>query len=497
MRERRKIRDRLSIRSMKNSLIRRLFLLGVMSGFPLLLITLHAEEARLWNGNAGTVEITPGESMWMAGYAARKRPYESVLEPLFAKVLYLEDSDQDPIVVVTLDWIGVPRSFRNHLEEKLAERLDLSPHRLLLNASHTHSGPMVRVYEAPDGTMKPAYSNIPDEEAEERVESTLRYVDSVLEKIELLVSEVREGRKPVAVSFSKARCGFAINRRTPVGPGKWKNAPNPEAPVDHEVPVLQVRDEQGDLLAVLFGYACHATVLSGMEINGDWPGFAQKYFEEDHPGVIAMFLNGCSGDQNPYPRRMLHYAQRHGRAMATAVEAALETPAQILSPRSGAALHWEPIRYQEPPTPESLKQRSQSSNRYEARYAAFLLEVWKKEKAFPESYPVPVQVLRLGDEGGGLTLVALGGEVVVDYSLRLKREWQEQDKGTVWVAGYSNDVMTYIPSRRVLMEGGYEGGEAMRFVRSAIHPAPWVPEIEEQLVRRVHLLHDQLRTVEP
>lgn len=84
--------------------------------------------------------------------------------------------------------------------------------------------------------------------------------------------------------------------------------------------------------------------------------------------------------------------------------------------------------------------------------------------------------------------MAMGGEVVVDYSLRLKKELAGP---AVWVAGYSNDVMGYIPSRRVLEEGGYEAGGAMLY--SPTHPGPWAPALEEQIVGTIHELHRRLQ----
>jgi hypothetical protein len=98
-------------------------------------------------------------------------------------------------------------------------------------------------------------------------------------------------------------------------------------------------------------------------------------------------------------------------------------------------------------------------------------------KPLSQTYPYPVQVWRLGPE---LAFVTLGGEVVVDYAVRLK---QELGREKTWVAGYSNDVMAYIPSRRVLGEGGYEGGGAMVYYSL---PCPWAPEVEEMIVRSVH-----------
>jgi hypothetical protein len=88
-------------------------------------------------------------------------------------------------------------------------------------------------------------------------------------------------------------------------------------------------------------------------------------------------------------------------------------------------------------------------------------------------------------------LVALGGEAVVDYSLRLKREIT----GTkAWIAGYSNDVFTYLPSERVLAEGDYEGELCMRITETmGFHPGPWAPGVESLVIAEVHRLIARIR----
>ncbi|NNE90057.1 MAG: hypothetical protein HKN23_00270, partial [Verrucomicrobiales bacterium] len=403
-----------------------------------------------------------------------------------------EDADGNRFAFLTLDLIGVPRDFRDEIEKLAAEEYDLPAGHLLINASHTHCGPMIRLYRPP-GSEKflPSYASIPEEEAEMRVKQVLAYRKMLVGKVGLLFEKTMNRLEPAEITFSTARCGFAMNRRTPTGSGGWKNSPNPKGPVDHDVPVLQVKSADGEKLkALLFGYACHATTLSIMEINGDWPGYAQQFLEEDHPGTVALFLNGASADQNPYPRRLPIYVERHGRAMAMSVEAALQAVQTPVTGPIRGAISWPEIGYQTPPTRAELEKKAKSKDRYDARFAQFLLAALDAGKEFPDSYPVPTQVVRFGDS---LTVVAIGGEVVVDYSLRLKRELGKKSGGApVWFSGYSNDVMTYIPSRRVLEEGGYEGGGAMRYVRSTIHPAHWELKIEEKLVAEIHRLFDSL-----
>src|SRR5690606_422960 len=105
----------------------------------------------------------------------------------------------------------------------------------------------------------------------------------------------------------------------------------------------------GKVLAIVFGYACHCTTLGHQKFNGDYAGYAQRDIEAAHPGATALFVNGCSGDQNPYPRRQPEYAEAHGRTLALAVQAALETEMQPLSGRLRFAYREIPLPYDTPP----------------------------------------------------------------------------------------------------------------------------------------------------
>jgi neutral ceramidase len=283
-----------------------------------------------------------------------------------------------------------------------------------------------------------------------------------------------------------------MNRRTPSATG-FRNFPNPDGPVDHDVPVLRVDTPDGRLRAVLFGYACHNTTLGFYQFCGDYAGFAQQYLQEANPESTALFVLGCGGDQNPYPRGTLELAQQHGRSLANAVAAALDTEATSLTGRLQSALEIATLEYQTPPSREHLLKQAESTDAYDRQHAERLLNQLETEGRIRDSYDCPIQVVRFGNE---LTLVALPGETVVDYSLRLKNELSAVDDSgpAIWVAGYSNDVFAYIPSRRVLLEGGYEGGGAMRYFTEVVQPGPFAPSVEEILVSKVHELNDRLTT---
>lgn len=426
-----------------------------------------------WKAGASSTVITPKKLMWMAGYASRTKPAEGADMDLFAKALVLEDGDGGRLAVITADLVSVPRSVRLATAAQVQKAHGIPPERLLINVSHTHCGPEMRTWRT-YGTDDPARRT---REAEE-------YNVFLAETFTRLVGEALEQRVEARASYVHSRCGFAMNRRRPGAGGSFSNAPNPDGPVDHRVPVLRVQSVQDKRdLALVFGYACHCTTMGHQKFNGDYAGYAQAFIQQAHPGALALFMNGCSGDQNPYPRRKLEYAEAHGRSLALAVETALETPPRAVGGRIQAALREIPLKFDTLPIRAELEVRSRSSDKLDASLAKYLLGQLDAGEELPASYPYPVQVIRLGRE---LTLVALGGEVVVDYSLRLQKEIADP---VVWVAGYSNDVMTYIPSLRVWNEGGYEGGVAMKYNH---FPARWHPEVEDVIIRTVHELRQGL-----
>jgi len=455
------------------------------SGFALLLFCaaagpLPAVDAAGWQAGAASVVITPERPMRMGGYAIRQEPFTGVALDLYAKVLAVQDPQGARFVLVTLDLIGVQRELREDVERQARERFNLAPASLMLNASHTHCGPEYAVH----------LGHPPDE-----VE---RYNRLLRERIVAAIGRALADLAPATVAYSHARAGFAMNRRRdyalPAADPRRK-APNPRGPVDHDVPVLIVKRPGDKLHALAFGYACHSTTLGGYELNGDYAGFAQAFLEKTHPGVTALFVAGCGGDQNPHPRATSHegttmvpgqqpldLARRHGESLALAVEAALNVPtSEIKGPL------WTAYEKVELPftmaTREELQRRTETLAEHYRPGARRLLAQMDRGK-LKSSYDYPVQVVRFGNV---VTLVALGSEVVVDYALRLKREIP--GPGT-WVAGYSNDYFGYMPSRRVLEEGGYEGGDGNR----DIHPGYWDPSIEERIVGKVHELLQRMKS---
>lgn len=417
-----------------------------------------------WKVGIGRENITPDEYMWMSGYGGRDRPAEGKLTDLWAKAMAIEDEAGGKLVLVTLDLVGIDRDTAMAITEEVTRRHGLPRERLAISTSHTHSGPVV------GDNLKAMYAL--DSAAWGLVR---RYTTQLEEKVIDVVGRALADLQPAEVGWTVGRSHFAVNRRNNVEKDvpELRAANRLDGPVDHDVPVLVVRTPGGELRSVVCGYACHATVLSGYQWSGDWPGYAQAALEERYPGATAMVWVGCGADQNPLPRRDVELAKAYGTALGEGVAAAIERSVIPLAGNLQAKYAEIPLEYRSLPTREQLLETAQSSNRYEAGRAALLLDRWEQDGGLAKTYPYPIQSWRLGD---GPTWIFLGGEVVIDYALRLKLEL---GAGKTWVAGYSNDVMAYIASRRVLKEGGYEGGGSMVYYGL---PSPWAESIEEAIL---------------
>lgn len=430
----------------------------------LLAVTLPASAA--WQAGVARADITPTSPIWLAGYGFRTHPSEGVRQHIFAKALALQDDKGNLTVLVSSDLLGFPREVSGPIAARAQKRFGLPRERLLFNSSHTHSAPVI------GHMLLPAY---PFGDAEMTI--VMRYTDWLEDQVVEMIGRSLHDLEPAQLSFGQGLAGVAVNRRR-VGHRDYPG------PVDQDVPVLAVRTPDGALRAIVFGYACHNTVLGDYQISGDWAGYAQAALEKDYPQAIAMFIQGCGADANPLPRRSVELAERYGETIAAATEDVLNGKMRTLDGPLGAEYVLVDVPFQTPPSRQQLQNQLGDPNVYVRRHAQLMLKILDRDGKLPDHYPYPIEVWQFGK---GLTLIALGGEVVVDYSLRFKRQYGFDN---TWVAGYCNDVFAYIPSLRVLLEGGYEGGGAMLVYGQ---PAPFAWAVEETIAEKVDDVVKRLR----
>lgn len=433
-----------------------------------------------WLAGAASVEITPEGPVWMAGYAARKTPSEGIMIPLHAKALALRDGQGPTLLWITCDVVGFDRPFTDLVTERLQKEHGLARESVTLFASHTHTGPILK-------PIGPALHNVGIDPDSPASRNNAAFRKDLENKIVRLAGEALGKLQPAKVSYSVGEAGFAMNRREPTANG-IKNGVNPAGPTDHSVPVLRVTGKDGATLAVVFGYACHNTTLTDkiLQLSGDYAGFAQAAIEAKHPGAVALFLTGCGGDSNPLPRGTVELGRKYGQELADAVETALTSPQLALKGRLAVAYAEPLIQFAGPTDRASYEQRLNEPGSGRQAHARRMLAAFDAKQPIRAVYPYPIQAFALGDQ---LTLVALAGEVVVDYAIRLRKELASEGH-PLWVSAYANDVFGYVGSARVIKEGGYEGGEAYYY---STFPAPLSEEVESTIVNAVHTLVKQVR----
>jgi neutral ceramidase len=406
--------------------------------------------------------ITPKDPIWLTGYAVRETPATGVAHDLWAKAMVIADGSKIQAIIVTTDVLGLSREISTDVANEIIRIYGITRSQLLLNSSHTHSGPMIW----------PALSGIANYEPKDQ-QVVSNYSQQLTKDLITVIGMAKENLEPATLSSGNAIADFAINRRRAVA-GVTTAEPNPKSPIDHDVPVVKVTAANGKIKAILFGYACHNTTVQADNylVNGDYAGFAQLELEKANPGATAMFVLGCAGDQNPAPRGTIALAEQHGKSLATAVLNELSSgDLRILSSPIRTAYVQTELEF----APFKLANYQKDiigTDKFLQRRAKLMLEAYNKGWDVSKlSYPV--QAISFGKN---FTILALAGEVVVDYSLMTKKNYPNQN---VFVAGYSNEVMCYIPTKRILAEGGYEPISSMIYYSM---PGPFKNDVEERIL---------------
>lgn len=401
-------------------------------------------------------DITPAYPIRLNGFGGRTKESEGVRQPLWARALAVGTSDQNSVVIITVDTLGIPDEMTERLVDKLKSHgLDRS--RLAICASHTHSGPMI-LHCANTLFGKP----IPDEQWQ----TILKYTQELESKLEQAAIEALKDRKPAKLSWGTGKVTFAFNRRTKDGP------------VDHDLPILAVHSAEGSLRAVFASYACHCVTLSDDMISGDWAGYAMDHVQRQNPDSVSLISIGCGADSNPRGGVLggkAEAADALGLELAQEVQRVLAGPLKPVTTAPRTTL--ERVILPLAPLPSRAEWEELAKNPAAiGHHARTQLARLDRGEPLMTEISYPIQTISFGDQ---LIWTFLPGEVVVDYSLRLKKELA----GTpLWIHAYSNACPGYVPSERVLKEGGYEGGKAMVYYDI---PSPYAPGLEEKIVQTV------------
>lgn len=422
-------------------------------------VALSLEADPGFSAGAVRVDITPGYPVRLSGYGGRRDESSGVAQRIFARALALGEEGAPPAVLVAVENLGVPDRVVTEVAGRVEKKAGVPRERFALASTHTHSAPML------SGICETLFGvDIPPEH-QASIDQYTRELTDLLEKAAL---DALEARAPARLEWGRGKAGFAGNRRTKGGP------------VDHELPLLRALNAAGGTIAVVAGYACHCTALGGdfNQVCGDWAGFASEMIESRSPGSVALVLIGCGGDADPYPRTGLDLAKRHGQEIAAEAERLLTSGMKPLSGKLEGRFRRVELPFAPHPERKEWERRAKDAGAV-GHHARRQLARLDRSEALQTHVSYPVETWTFGDD---LAIVFLAGEVVVDYSLRLKRDL---DGSRLWVAAYANDVPGYIPSRRILSEGGYEGGGAMIYYD---RPGPFDASVEEKIIDTVRAM---------
>lgn len=425
-----------------------------------------------WKAGAAKVDITPDYPVRLSGYGNRTTEHEGVVRSIHARALALAWTDEKPAVVITVDNCGVPGSLRSEVVKALSAD-GVVDERLAICSSHTHCAPML------NGVLSNLFGKDIPADQQARID---RYTRELRDHLISVARKAIASMAPANVNLGHGKVLFASNRRfkTPSG---YQNSPNPYGPKDHSLPVLRICSPEGTKIATLTSYACHCTTVDMNKIHGDWAGCASDDVEQRFPGIIALTAIGCGADQNPYPRMKDDLPILHGITLARELVRVINLPMTPVEGPIHAATKHITLNFASPPEKEQLQKNAKTAKGATRRHAQLLLKEIAQKGSISTELPYMVQAWNFTDD---LAMVFLPGEVVVDYGLRLKREFESS---RLWVNGYSNDVPCYIASERLLGEGGYEVDRSMIYY---MRPGPLASGTENKIIRAVHAVVDRV-----
>lgn len=404
------------------------------------------------------VEITPPVGIAMTGYIARAGGAIGVHDPLFAKTLVLEEVGQR-VALIACDLLGLHLSYVTAVRNAVQAATGIPAANIMLTCSHTHAGPATMFLQDCG-------------EADEWYLAELR--QKIVEVISRAVADLRPAR--FGVGRGQVTAGVH-NRRTPGDV------------IDPELGVLRIEDEAGRMLGVVLNYACHPTCLTGENqlFSAEYPGYAADKLQRV-TGAPTMFITGAIGDVGPVARGW-PVLEQLGQAVADEALRTLEKLQVAAWNGLSVAAQTVALPLLPPPPTEQLQQEFERWSRPtidshsstlpphpKIRQAMLhwseqtLAQVARGQVA--STVTTEVQVIRVGD----LRLVSAPGELFVELGLAVKRSVDGQP---LFLCGFGNDNIGYIPTRRAYPHGGYEIVDAYKYYG---YPAALAPAAGEHYV---------------
>lgn len=399
--------------------------------------------------NAGFARalITPPLGARMEGYGNRDRARgaESVLDELYVRALHVEH-EGETVLLVAYDTCFFSRANADRLKGALGRTLDLTPRQILINASHTHTGGWASLW-GDTAALAPDWG----------------WLDLVERRSIEAAMQARNSARPATLLAGTGRTALPVSRRRPDGKGGVEWAPYPEGKVCGLLPVSLFRGQDGRPICVLFSASCHPSTIGGWAFSADYPGSACAALDARHGGTVAMFLQGAAGDTKAriiadmgaaggpaWRKGTAEDVRMAGEGLALEVEAVLAGGLTEQIPRVCTVLTEVEWPLKSLPSREAVAAQRNSESVVRKFWAGQVLAQLDRRLPLPASAPLLVQGVRIGHD---MRIVAVEGELVGELGLRIAGRFAG---GVTFPLGYSNGTGLYLPSARMLAEGGYE-----------------------------------------
>ena len=385
----------------------------------------------------GRKKITPTESLWMSGYAGRRQGSTGVLDDLYAQAVAIRDRSGTRALLLRIDVCTLHDATITQICELIKQRTGLMRREMLVNVSHSHSGPAVdELYHYPMTTT--------------HREKLAAYMERLKALCADAAADALNDLQPAVLEFGTGEANFFHNRRGLDANGRYTGMlANPDNHADRDVPVLRISNPDGSVRGVVFGVACHNVTLgANYEFSGDYAGQTRIQLEQEIPH--ALFVTGCGADANPHRGANGHeLVRQHGVTLAKEVKRVMAQPMKsVRGPLKTV------FRYVDLPL-VTFSSRADVEQMRRGPFADFgnvnkLLAILDRGAQLSATYSAPFAVWQFGND---LTLVGLPEETVSEYVPLLNNA---VGKRTLWTAGYCNDVSSYLPTVRIMDQGGYE-----------------------------------------
>jgi hypothetical protein len=380
----------------------------------------------------------------MAGYGSRVKPNTGIYDQLYTMGLLLDDG-KNKVLIITIDVCMIDRPFTSGIKELIKAKFQLNEENIIIHAIHTHAGPFTILSRIEKGTTD--------------YEHVARYRKLLEEKIMICTGKCMSSLKEGYMEIGTGETYIGMSRRQKM-PDGIRIGPNPGEEIDRLSYALTIKNMEGKEEVVLFSCPCHPVVLypRNMCISADFPGAARTEIEKKFPGAAAIFLQGSGADINPAvlvaddEYRDTYYSdvlltgrilandiyniiQKGMQKLELSIEAVTDT---IILPLNGG----QPARELRPEESDVIQGEIQAT------------------------------VVKLSDD---FRIIGLDGEICNQVGVHIRELFKD---GYTMVLGYVGGWVGYIPTAKILQEGGYES-RCTEFVQ------PYAMDVEETLLAQL------------